>query len=325
MMSEMEANKYKKFINSKQNNAAVEDFSGGTKRKFLDFYSPHKELTGKDKCFCRVLPNKNSGHYFFYEFKKHTFKYGSTYKTAVCTYSTNPLTESSLSDGCKFCDFINENKSSLSQDVVKKLQAKEAQVMLVYNYAADSVQKYETNYYGFMDITVLLSKLIEEGVSIDEEGFDLIFERDSNGYAKAVEAHAPKISLEDLFAKSVNVKEIPDLFGECVPNITPKWQASIDSVFEYGLKAFAPTFAANTNNATDYTDQTQSAPRQTTSNVSEYDPNADESNSSDETNITKSQFNPSNNKTDDTVSSDNNLLLDINSFVESFKQNQKQN
>lgn len=327
MMSETEANKYKRFLASKQTNNTANTNntggSGGGSRKFLEFYAPYKELQTKDKCFCRVLPNKNSGFYFFYEFAKHSFKVGSTYKTAICTYSTNPINDHKISTSCVFCDFINENKEALDKETLKKMQAKDSQVMLVYNYGTDSVQKYETNYYGFTDLTVLLSKLIEEGVSIDNEGFDLIFEKDSNGYTKAVEAHAPKISLEDLFAKSTNVKEIPDIYAECIPTITPNMQNTINATFDYALRAFAPTFAQSSSETET---ETVSNIRTTQSNSGEEPSYADDSTVPQSAmKVTKSQLNTVGEKTDNKTEDINDEnLLDIRDFVESFKQ-QKEN
>jgi hypothetical protein len=326
-MSPSLKNKYVTFMQHKQEQQS--NSSGQTSGKYLNYYNPNKELNEKGTCFCRVLPNKNTGEMFFYEGKKHRFKVGATTKMAFCLYSTNPKTGDRIADKCPFCDFLEENHESLSDDTNKVFNAKEFSTMLVYNYMHDEVQKYEVNYYGIMDIMPLITKLIEDEIDIDAEGFDLIFKKDKSGYAKAVDAVKPKISLEELFANSNNVKEIPDIYNEVIPTLSDKFISSINATFQYALKAFAPTFVGSSIN-TPNNDGVEGAENNVDdigTSYNSYDPNAVEENETKEEKPVekpvekKSVEKPHINTDVEDDGENNEMLEDLQDFVNSMKKN----
>lgn len=272
--------KYKKYSESKAQTSNNEESSGGY-TKFA-YYNPAKHVDehGKEynngnktvkRAVVRVLPNKREGEFFFYEFQKHRFKVGAVNKTAFCLYSTNPENGDTVYNKCPFCDFIEENHESISQDQIKALRSKESQIMFVYVYSEDEVKKYETNYYSNTKMMPMVIKLIEDGVDIEHEGFDLIFEKDGSNWPDIIEARAPKHTLAEILEKSAQVNEFPDLWDNVVPKVSENFIKSINSTFEYGIKALCPTFAKNDSSQIEY-----DAVEESYSSASSYDPNADD-------------------------------------------------
>lgn len=269
-------NKYAKFLEKKTKE--LEGKGSFEKREYLPFFNPTKYLgkMGKKPVVARVLPRK--GELFFLQFKKHAFKVGTTWKITTCTYSKNAEGES-IGTSCPFCDFIEENKKELDKDLAYKLKAKDSYTLLVYNYNEDEVQKYEVNDYGISDILMALQKL-DDDFDPDEEGFELVFTKDpKTGYSRIDSAVEPEETIEELMEKSEKFKEIPDLEKEVLPVVTEGLMKVIDNTFEYGLKAFAPTYAKK-GSSNDDSDDEEKVTKATkfNKNVRNYDPNDDDMN-----------------------------------------------
>ena len=243
--------KYKKYVESKETG----NEEGTSSYAKYAYYNPSKHIeeygkpfkkgnTSVNRVIVRVLPNAVKNDYFFYEFKKHRYKVGATTKSAFCLYSINPTTGDKIHNKCPFCDFLDENRESISKEIFKAMAPKEFQMMLVYVYDKDEIQKYETNYYANTKIMPLVIKLIESGVNIEEEGFDIVFEREGKNWPEIFDVREAKVPLESIFSNSVNYNEIPSLYEIAVPAYSDVFYKSIESTFEYGVKALCPTFAA---------------------------------------------------------------------------------
>lgn len=230
-------NKMKRFTES----LTESNQEGSHGQKYLDYYNPNKEIVGKTKCYCRVMPNKNPDQVFFHRFLKHSFKIGTSRKTCMCTYTLNPLTDTTLDTSCPFCDFLEENREELSKDAYKALLSKEAYAVLVYNYTTDTIQKYEMNYYDSKALFALIYEYIEEDESIMNDGFDIVFKKE-DGYARIDKISKSKYPVSEILEKSNNVKEIPDIYAEYNLNITDKFKEKREQMLIYALKALAPTF-----------------------------------------------------------------------------------
>jgi hypothetical protein len=114
--------------------------------------------------------------------------------------------------------------------------------MAVYNYSDDEIQKYEVNYYGITDILTTLQKL-DEDFDPDLEGFDLVFEKDENGFAKVTHAIPPEVTIEEIKKSSKNFSEATvDVEKEVIPKFKDKYLKTLKASFDYALKAFLPTF-----------------------------------------------------------------------------------
>lgn len=244
----MMVNKYKKLLMEKQKVAQALGLDEGTKeKKYLRYFNPNKYLKSDNEVYVRVLPRK--GDLFFIQFKKHSFKVGTAWKNAFCFYSRNGNGEI-IGNECPFCDFLEENKNSLKKDTVYKLGAKNSHILLVYNYQADEVQKYEVNDYGITDILVAMQAGLdlddETSNDVDIEGFDLYFKKGASGYAEVYKVEKPSITLSDIINRSGTFKKIPDLEAEVIPPFTEQVKKSVMSLFELAINVFEPTFASAT-------------------------------------------------------------------------------
>ena len=188
----MTMNKYMKLLMEKKKATQTLDSSSTGERKYLRYFNPNKYVKNDDSIYVRVLPRKND--LFFVQFKKHSFKIGTSWKNAFCFYSRNSQGEI-IGTECPFCDFLEENKNSLKKDTVYKLSAKNSHILLVYNYQADEVQKYEVNDYGITDILVAMQAGLdlddETSNDVDIEGFDLYFKKGASGYAEVYKVEKP--------------------------------------------------------------------------------------------------------------------------------------
>lgn len=244
-MSAVVRNKYKSMLMEKKK--LVDVPSAGTQQKFerkeikfLPFFSPNKLVQMKDEVVVRVLPNKES---FYHEYKKHMVKLGSgSWKQFMCFHSIN---ENGAEYGkCPLCDFLDDNSQGLDKNTAFQLSAKNTYLLFVYSADANQIQKYETNDFGIVDITSALIKLIDENDNFDpdSEGFGLIFRKASNGYAKAVEAILPSVSVEEIVAQADNINEIKDFYEEIMPFTKDYTIKQINTAFAQIIKSFAPTF-----------------------------------------------------------------------------------
>lgn len=304
----MELNKYKKLLEEKTSNNSSFD---GT--DFLPFFNPNRLLqkSKSKQVVVRILPRKNN-ELFFMQFKKHSFKVGTAYKNNFCPYSLDSSGER-IGNSCPFCDFVSNNKDILDKSVFSKLGSKDSHIMAIYNYVDDEVQKYEVNYYGITDILTAMQNLDDE-FDPDEEGFDLIFERDNKGYAKAVNAIAPELKLSAIAKDSNSYNgETPAIENEVIPKNIDKYYKKLKVSFEYALKAFAPSFAnketLTSNNDSD--DDTENY--KTVSSKKNYDPQDDD----DVNVVTKSSnIQVSNDDSDD---EDDDDIADIKEFLKKRK------
>lgn len=240
-------NKYMKLLMEKKKATQTLDSSSTGERKYLRYFNPNKYVKNDDSIYVRVLPRKND--LFFVQFKKHSFKIGTSWKNAFCFYSRNSQGEI-VGNECPFCDFLEENKNSLKKDTVYKLSAKNSHILLVYNYQADEVQKYEVNDYGITDILVAMQAGLdlddETSNDVDIEGFDLYFKKGASGYAEVYKVEKPLITLSDIINRSGTFKKIPDLEAEVIPPFIEQVRKSVMSLFELAINVFEPTFASAT-------------------------------------------------------------------------------
>jgi len=217
------------------------DSSNTGERKYLRYFNPNKYLKNDADICVRVLPRKND--LFFIQFKKHSFKIGTSWKNAFCFYSRNSQGEV-IGTECPFCDFIEENKHSLNRDTIYKLGAKNSHMLLVYNYQTNEVLKYEVNDYRITDILVAMQAGLglddENSGIIDQEGFDLYFKKGTSGYADIYKVEKPTVALSDIIKKM----EIPDLESEVIPPFIEPIKKSIRSTFELAINVFEPTFVS---------------------------------------------------------------------------------
>ena len=244
----MTMNKYMKLLMEKKKATQTLDSSSTGERKYLRYFNPNKYVKNDDSIYVRVLPRKND--LFFVQFKKHSFKIGASWKNAFCFYSRNSQGEI-IGNECPFCDFLEENKNSLKKDTVYKLGAKNSHILLVYNYQADEVQKYEVNDYGITDILVAMQAGLglddESSEIVDREGFDLYFKKGASGYAEVYKVEKPSVAISEIMKKT----EIPDLEEEVIPPFTESVRKSIRSTFELAISVFEPTFISKTEEAED--------------------------------------------------------------------------
>ncbi len=240
-------NKYMKLLMEKKKATQTLDSSSTGERKYLRYFNPNKYVKNDADICVRVLPRKND--LFFIQFKKHSFKIGTSWKNAFCFYSRNSQGEV-IGTECPFCDFIEENKHSLNRDTIYKLGAKNSHILLVYNYQADEVQKYEVNDYGITDILVAMQAGLdlddETSNDVDIEGFDLYFKKGASGYAEVYKVEKPLITLSDIINRSGTFKKIPDLEAEVIPPFIEQVRKSVMSLFELAINVFEPTFASAT-------------------------------------------------------------------------------
>lgn len=258
----MAINKYKKFLNQKSDGSQNSSSSGFVQ---IPFFNPNKHVEAGKQFAARVIPNKDG--MFFYEFKKHSFKIG-TWKNAFCGYSVNDNGEH-ISEKCPFCDFIEEYKGDLEKDVAYKLSPKDSYMILIFNYTNGEIQKYEVNHYGIVDIISALDGLGEE-FDPDIDGFDILFTKDTSGYAKVCGARLPKITIAEIIKT-----DIPKLKNIAIPQNKESNNKYVNSLFNTAIAAFAPTYSATAESITEE-DNTQPS---TNGRVlsSDFDPNADES------------------------------------------------
>lgn len=244
----MTMNKYMKLLMEKKKATQTLDSSSTGERKYLRYFNPNKYVKNDDSIYVRVLPRKND--LFFVQFKKHSFKIGASWKNAFCFYSRNSQGEI-IGNECPFCDFLEENKNSLKKDTVYKLGAKNSHILLVYNYQADEVQKYEVNDYGITDILVAMQAGLglddESSEIVDREGFDLYFKKGASGYAEVYKVEKPSVAISEIMKKT----EIPDLEEEVIPPFTESVRKFIRSTFELAISVFEPTFISKTEEAED--------------------------------------------------------------------------
>jgi len=238
----MVMNKYMKLLMEKKKTIQVSNSdTNSEKRKYLPYFNPNKYVKGDASIYVRVLPRKND--LFFIQFKKHSFKIGTSWKNAFCFYSRNSQGEI-VGNECPFCDFIEENKTSLNKDTVYKLTAKNSYMFLVYNYQTNEVLKYEVNDYRITDILVAMQAGLglddENSGIIDQEGFDLYFKKGTSGYADIYKVEKPTVALSDIIKKT----EIPDLESEVIPPFIEPIKKSIRSTFELAINVFEPTFVS---------------------------------------------------------------------------------
>lgn len=242
----MMANKYMKLLMEKKKATQTLDSSNTGERKYLRYFNPNKYVKNDADICVRVLPRKND--LFFIQFKKHSFKIGTSWKNAFCFYSRNSQGEV-IGTECPFCDFIEKNKHSLNRDTIYKLGAKNSHMLLVYNYQTNEVQKYEVNDYQITDILVAIQAGLglddESSEIIDHEGFDLHFKKGTSGYAEVYKVEKPSVAISEIMKKT----EIPDLEEEVIPPFTESVRKSIRSTFELAISVFEPTFINKTEEA----------------------------------------------------------------------------
>lgn len=287
----MSMSKYKKFLEEKTNSS----FDS------LPFFNPNKLLkqTKNKKVLARVVPRGNN-ELFFYQFKKHTYKIGTAFKNNFCMYSLNSSGET-IGESCPFCDFLKENKDVIESKINTKLSSKDAYVMVIYNYLDDELQKYEVNYYGITDILTAMQKLDEE-FDPDEDGFDLVFEKDDNGYAKVTDAIPPEVSIKSIKKESDKFNgDIPNIEEEVIPKNKEKYIKTLKAALEYAVKAYLPTFASDLND-----EDNEEEISYTKKNKKNFDPNedgdddgVDDGGVEEETSSKKSKININNDDDDD--------------------------
>lgn len=259
-------NKYKKFLEEKIS-------SGNTEG--INYFNPNSILKNSKskKILARVLP-RGKGELFFFQFKKHSYKVGTAFKNNFCMYSLDSSGET-VGSTCPFCDFLKENKEIIDKKIYTKLSSKDAYIMAVYNYSDDEIQKYEVNYYGITDILTTLQKL-DEDFDPDLEGFDLVFEKDENGFAKVTHAIPPEVTIEEIKKSSKNFSEATvDVEKEVIPKFKDKYLKTLKASFDYALKAFLPTFT-NSSEQSDEREETRSKKRS-------FDPNEEDEEIEEET------------------------------------------
>lgn len=257
-------NKYQKFMKGKASNQTTANSVGEKEKKdYIKFYNPNRSITGKDEIFVRVIPNKKG--MFFVPYKRHSFKIG-VWKNAICGFSPTPSGESYLST-CPFCEFVNENKDSLTKDAVYQLSQKDQYMSLIYDPWTDEMLKYDFNDYALTDILTALYKLGED-FDPDVEGFNLHFKKGSSGYAEIHKVSAPEETVKELLSKS-QVVEIPDLVTLVFPPLNKFIENQIQSTFQLAVNVFAPTF--NTDSKESETDDEENV----NDFQSDYDPNDD--------------------------------------------------
>lgn len=244
----MMANKYMKLLMEKKKATQTLDSSSTGERKYLRYFNPNKYVKNDADICVRVLPRKND--LFFIQFKKHSFKIGTSWKNAFCFYSRNSQGEV-IGTECPFCDFIEENKHSLNRDTIYKLGAKNSHMFLVYNYQTNEVLKYEVNDYQITDVLVAMQAGLglddESSEIVDREGFDLYFKKGASGYAEVYKVEKPSVAISEIMKKT----EIPDLEEEVIPPFTESVRKSIRSTFELAISVFEPTFISKTEEAED--------------------------------------------------------------------------
>lgn len=244
----MMANKYMKLLMEKKKATQTLDSSSTGERKYLRYFNPNKYVKNDADICVRVLPRKND--LFFIQFKKHSFKIGTSWKNAFCFYSRNSQGEV-IGTECPFCDFIEENKHSLNRDTIYKLGVKNSHMFLVYNYQTNEVLKYEVNDYQITDVLVAMQAGLglddESSEIVDREGFDLYFKKGASGYAEVYKVEKPSVAISEIMKKT----EIPDLEEEVIPPFTESVRKSIRSTFELAISVFEPTFISKTEEAED--------------------------------------------------------------------------
>jgi len=237
-----------KLLMEKKKATQTLDSSSTGERKYLRYFNPNKYVKNDDSIYVRVLPRKND--LFFVQFKKHSFKIGTSWKNAFCFYSRNSQGEV-IGTECPFCDFIEENKHSLNRDTIYKLGAKNSHMLLVYNYQTNEVLKYEVNDYRITDVLVAMQAGLglddESSEIVDREGFDLYFKKGASGYAEVYKVEKPSVAISEIMKKT----EIPDLEEEVIPSFTESVRKSIRSTFELAISVFEPTFISKTEEAED--------------------------------------------------------------------------
>lgn len=242
----MTMNKYMKLLMEKKKATQTLDSSSTGERKYLRYFNPNKYVKNDDSIYVRVLPRKND--LFFVQFKKHSFKIGTSWKNAFCFYSRNSQGEV-IGTECPFCDFIEENKHSLNRDTIYKLGVKNSHMFLVYNYQTNEVLKYEVNDYQITDVLVAMQAGLglddESSEIVDREGFDLYFKKGASGYAEVYKVEKPSVAISEIMKKT----EIPDLEEEVIPPFTESVRKSIRSTFELAISVFEPTFINKTEEA----------------------------------------------------------------------------
>lgn len=242
----MTMNKYMKLLMEKKKATQTLDSSSTGERKYLRYFNPNKYVKNDDSIYVRVLPRKND--LFFVQFKKHSFKIGTSWKNAFCFYSRNSQGEI-IGTECPFCDFIEENKHSLNRDTIYKLGVKNSHMFLVYNYQTNEVLKYEVNDYQITDVLVAMQAGLglddESSEIVDREGFDLYFKKGASGYAEVYKVEKPSVAISEIMKKT----EIPDLEEEVIPPFTESVRKSIRSTFELAISVFEPTFINKTEEA----------------------------------------------------------------------------
>lgn len=242
-------NKYQKFMAEKEklietisSNGSANSSGKFERKEFLPFFNPNKMFINKDQVIVRILPNKDG---FYYEFKKHMFKIGETFKQFVCMYSYDENGKK-LGETCPMCDFLESHSNELDKKIFWTLSSKNVYMIFVYNPYAKQIQKYETNDYGIVNITKALIDLLESGVEFDpdEEGFDIIFKKDEKGFAKVVEALAPDKSAKDIVNMATNTNEIKEFMEEIMPFAKSYILKQINATYQLAVNSFAPTFSS---------------------------------------------------------------------------------
>ena len=171
------------------------------------------------------------------------------------------------------------------------------------------------------DILTAMQKL-DEDFDPDVEGFDLVFEKDKDGYAKAVSASAPEVSLKELAKEADGFDgKLPDVEEEVIPSSIDKYMKTINTAFDYAVKAFAPTFASPSKKSKkvevedDDSDDDNEVRIVTTKKGRAYDPNEDDDNEQeDEKPTTKKKI-----AVEDDDSDDDDEISDIKNFLKNRK------
>lgn len=232
-------NKYFEFLNAKKKQLGVgqQVEEKKDKPKYLPYFNPNRAVKKESPYVVRVLPRK--GHMFFLQFKKHSFKIGATWKNVFCFYSRNSFGEA-VGNECPFCDFIEENKESLSRDTLYKIKARDSYMIMVYDYNTKEIMKYETNDYGITDVLGMLQEVFENesDFDIDKEGFDLHFIKGKSGYADISKVTVPETGL----TKLIDVNDLPDLEKDVIPPFNSTILKSVKNTLELAINAFEPTF-----------------------------------------------------------------------------------